>query len=200
MAHINLLPWREELRKQRKRDFFIAIGSAAFAMVLVVIALHFYYSALIDNEESRISYMQAEIKSVEAKIKEIDELEKKKAQLIARMQVIDQLQKNRPEVVHMFDELVRLVPEGMTLTNMVQKDRMITLEGDAQSNARVSALMRALDASEWFADPVLDVIKASSGKGESAQTFKLRVQQKTIQGEVVQGVTAKGVSAQGVKK
>lgn len=189
MAHINLLPWREELRKQRKRDFFIATGSAAFAMVVVVVALHFYYSALIDNEDSRIRFMQAEIKSVEAKIKEIEELERQKAQLIARMQVIDQLQKNRPEVVHMFDELVRMVPEGMYLTSIVQKGRTITLEGNAQSNARVSSLMRSLDASEWFADPVLDVIKSSTGKGEDAQTFKLRVQQKTAaQGEAVQGV------------
>ncbi len=184
MAHINLLPWREELRKQRKRDFFIAMGSAAFAMVLAVVVLHFYYAALLDNEESRIRYMQAEIKSVEAKIKEIEELERKKAQLIARMEVIDQLQKNRPEVVHLFDELVHLVPEGMTLEKLVQKDRTITLEGNAQSNARVSSLMRALDGSEWFAEPVLDMIKSSSGKGESAQTFKLRVQQKTSsQGE-----------------
>lgn len=189
MAHINLLPWREELRKQRKRDFFIALGSAAFVMVLVVVVLHFYYAGLIENEDSRIKFMQAEIKSVEAKIKEIQELERKKAQLIARMEVIDQLQKNRPEVVHLFAEIVNMVPEGLYLTKMDQKGRTIILEGNAQSNARVSALMRALDASEWFSEPVLDVIQATSGKGESAQIFKLRVQQKTVaQGEAAQGV------------
>lgn len=180
MAHINLLPWREELRKQRKRDFFIFAGSAAFAMVVVVVFLHFFFTSLIDYQDERNAFMQAEIKKVEAQIKEIQELEKKKAQLIARMQVIDQLQKNRPEIVHMFDELVRLVPEGMYLTSIVQKDRTITIEGIAQSNARVSALMRALDASEWFTNPVLDVIQSKTGKGEEGlQSFKLRVNQKT---------------------
>lgn len=179
MAHINLLPWREELRKQRKRDFFIIVGSAAFAMVLVVVYLHFYFDGLIQNQEERNSFLKTEIKKVEAQIKEIEELEKKKAQLIARMQVIDQLQKNRPEIVHMFDELVRLVPEGMYLNSIVQKDRTITIEGSAQSNARVSALMRALDASEWFTNPMLDVIQSKTGKGEEGlQTFKLRVNQK----------------------
>lgn len=180
MAHINLLPWREELRKQRKRDFFIIVGSAAFAMVLVVVYLHFYFDGLIQNQEERNSFLQSEIKKVEAQIKEIEELEKKKAQLIARMQVIDQLQKNRPEIVHMFDEMVRMVPEGMYLTSIVQKERAITIEGNAQSNARVSALMRALDSSEWFTTPVLEVIQSKSGRGEAGiQSFKLRVNQKT---------------------
>lgn len=180
MAHINLLPWREELRKQRKRDFFVIAGSAAFAMVLVVVYLHFYVVSLIENQDARNAYMQSEIKKVEAQIKEIQELETKKAQLIARMQVIDQLQKNRPEVVHMFDELVHMVPEGMYLTSVVQKGRTISIEGEAQSNARVSALMRALDASEWFTNPMLEVIQAKSGKGEEdIQTFKLHVDQKT---------------------
>jgi type IV pilus assembly protein PilN len=187
MAHINLLPWREELRKQRKRDFFIFAGSTALAMVLVVVFLHFYFVSLIENQDARISYMKGEIKKVEAQIKEIKELENKKAQLIARMQVIDQLQKNRPEVVHMIDELVRMVPEGMYITNIVQKGRNLTIEGNAQSNARVSALMRSLDASQWFTDPVLDVIQSKSSKGEQGlQFFRLRVSQKTalaIQGE-----------------
>jgi type IV pilus assembly protein PilN len=188
MAHINLLPWREDLRKQRKRDFFIIAGSAAFAMVLVVVFLHFYFVSLIENQDARNAYMQGEIKKVEAQIKEIQELEKKKTQLIARMQVIDQLQKNRPEVVHVFDELVRLVPEGMYLTSIVQKERIITIEGNAQSNARVSALMRALDASEWFTNPMLDVIQAKTAKGEEGlQTFKLRVSQKAAVAVAVEG-------------
>src|SRR5512139_1103736 len=101
MAHINLLPWREELRKQRKREFFIFAGAAAFSMVVVVVFLHFYFVSLIENQDARNEYMRAEIKKVEAQIKEIEELERKKAQLVARMQVIDQLQKNRPEIVHM---------------------------------------------------------------------------------------------------
>jgi len=187
MAHINLLPWREDLRKQRKRDFFIIAGSAAFAMVLVVVLLHFYFVGLIENQEARNSYLQGEIKKVEAQIKEIEELEKNKAQLIARMQVIDQLQKNRPEVVHLFDELVRLVPEGMYITSVVQKGNTLTIEGNAQSNARVSALMRALDTSDWFANPTLDVIQAKNEKGQGElQSFKLQVRQKTA--AAVEGV------------
>lgn len=180
MAHINLLPWREELRKQRQRDFFIFAGAAAFMMVLVVAFLHFYFVSLIENQDARIDYMKTEIRKVEAQIKEIEELEKKKAQLEARMRVVEQLQKNRPEVVHMFDELVRMVPEGMFLTSVVQKGQVITIEGNAQSNARVSALMRALDGSPWFANPMLDVIQSKSGKSdEGLQSFKLRVSQKT---------------------
>lgn len=182
MAHINLLPWREELRKQRQKDFFVILGSAAFAMVLVVVYVHFYVAGQIEDQETRNSFLMAEVKKVEAQIKEIQELEKKKAQLIARMQVIDQLQKNRPEVVHLFDEMVRLVPEGMYLTNIVQKGRTLTIDGTAQSNARVSAFMRAMDASDWFGEPVLDVIQADSGKasakGENMRAFKLRVEQK----------------------
>lgn len=180
MAHINLLPWREELRNQRQRDFFIFAGIAAFTMVLVVTFLHFYFVSLIENQDARIDYMKTEIRKVEAQIKEIQELEKKKAQLEARMRVVEQLQKNRPEVVHMFDELVRLVPEGMFLTSVVQKGQIITIEGNAQSNARVSALMRALDGSPWFTNPMLDVIQSKSGRGEEGlQTFRLRVSQKT---------------------
>ncbi len=178
MAHINLLPWREELRKQRKRDFFIFAGSAAFTMVVVVVFLHFLFVGLIENQEARNTYMQGEIKKVEAQIKEIQELEKTKQQLIERMKVIDQLQKNRPEVVHMFDELVRMVPDGMYLTSVVQKDRTLTIEGKAQSNARVSALMRALDASQWFTNPQLEIIQSGTGKDEDTQNFKMHVQQK----------------------
>jgi len=178
MAHINLLPWREELRNQRKRDFFIFAGSAAFAMVVLVVVLHFIFVGLIDNQDERNAYMQTEIKKVEAQIKEINELEKTKQQLIERMKVIDQLQKNRPEVVHMFDELVRMIPDGMYLTSVVQKDRTLTIEGKAQSNARVSALMRALDASAWFTNPQLEIIQSSTGKGEDTQNFKMHVQLK----------------------
>jgi type IV pilus assembly protein PilN len=182
MAHINLLPWREELRKQRKRDFFVVLGSAAFAMVLVVVYAHIYVLGEIEDQDARNDFLQTEIKKVEAQIKEIKELEKKKAELIARMQVIDKLQKDRPGIVHMFDELVRLVPEGMTLTSLKQSGDNIVIEGVAQSNARVSAFMRSLDASDWFAQPSLDVIKASATSGKSqdngGRTFTLRVKQK----------------------
>lgn len=182
MARINLLPWRDELRKQRQRDFFIFAGSAAFATVLGVVFIHFFYSLMIQRQEENNAYLREEIKKVEAQIKEIEELERQKAALIARMQVIDQLQKNRPEIVHMFDELVRMMPEGMYLTSLVQKGDLLTIEGNAQSNARISALMRSLDGSAWFTEPNLEIIQSKNvknGKGESAQSFKLRVKQKT---------------------
>jgi type IV pilus assembly protein PilN len=182
MAHINLLPWREELRKQRQRDFLVVLGSAAFAMVLVVIYLHFYVQGEIEDQDARNKYLQGEIKKVEAQIKEIQELEQKKSELIARMQVIDRLQKDRPGIVHMFDELVRVVPDGMTLTSLKQSGDNIVIEGVAESNARVSALMRALDNSQWFGEPTLDVIKSPSAggknKNEGNRIFTLRVKQK----------------------
>lgn len=181
MAHINLLPWREKLRQERKKQFFTIMGGFVIVMALVILYSHMHVTGLIDNQTSRNGYLESEIKNVEAKIKEISDLEKQKAQLIARMRVIERLQGNRPEVVHTFEELVKATPEGLQLTKVSQQDRVLTITGQAQSNARVSSFMRNLDASEWFDAPVLDVIK-SSGKGsDRIKEFTLRVSQPTKQ-------------------
>lgn len=177
MARINLLPWREELRKQRQREFVSIAAGSIVLMLLVIFYVHLHINGLIDNQESRNQYLQQNIKQVEAKIKEIKELEKQKEQLIARMKVIEQLQGNRPLVVHLFDEIVKAVPDGLYLTSLEQKQNELIIKGRAQSNARVSAFMRNLDASAWFQQPVLDVIETSKDKQARVRSFTLRVKQ-----------------------
>lgn len=180
MAHINLLPWREELRQQRKKEFFTVVGGMAIVAAGLVLVAHIYVGLLIGAQEGRNNILKQEIKQVEEKIKEISELEKKKEQLVARMRVIEQLQSNRPEVVHLFDEIARTVPEGLYIASLSQKGRTVTIKGLAQSNARVSAFMRSLEASPWFSEPKLDVISASAkgkDKVENSREFTLQVTQ-----------------------
>ena len=177
MARINLLPWREERRNEKKREFGVAAVGSVLLMAGVVLYVHMHISAMIDHQESRNRYIQQEIKKVESKIKEIEDIEKKKKQLIARMRVIERLQRNRPEVVHLFQELVERIPEGVQLEQLSQKGSTITLKGKTQSNARVSSFMRALDGSDWFTKPELDVIQSSSKGGDRTRSFTMRIQQ-----------------------
>jgi type IV pilus assembly protein PilN len=185
MAHINLLPWREELRQQRKKEFFTVVGGMAIVAAGLVLVAHVYVGLLIDAQEVRNNILKQEIKKVEDKIKEISELERKKEQLVARMRVIEQLQSNRPEVVHLFDEIARTVPEGLYLVSLTQKGRTVTIKGLAQSNARVSAFMRSLESSPWFGEPRLNVISANTkgnGRVESSREFTLLVAQSSGKG------------------
>jgi type IV pilus assembly protein PilN len=174
MARINLLPWRAELRKQKQKEFATVASGSAVLMVLVIMLVHVQLSGAIAQQDARNQFLQAEIRTVEGQIKEIKDLELAKTQLVARMKVIEQLQRGRPAVVHLFDELVAATPEGLYLTSLVQKDRTLTLEGLAQSNARVSTLMRNLDASPWLENPVLEIIEAQN---DGSRKFKLRVAQ-----------------------
>lgn len=176
MAHINLLPWREELRKERQRQFtVISIGSMVLAG-LIVLAVHVNMAARIEAQDSRNRFLQQQITAVEKRIREIDELEAAKKRLIARMEVIQSLQSSRSEVVHLFEEVIRAVPDGVYLTGLKQSGKALSLSGMAQSNARVSAFMRRLDGSDWLANPRLEVIKAQ-GRGEKISSFSLRVDQ-----------------------
>lgn len=177
MARINLLPWREEQRNQRKREFFFAVGGSVIFMLGIVLYVHMHIGGLIANQNSRNDYVKREIKVVEAKIAEISELEKQKEQLISRMRVIEQLQSNRPEIVHVFEEIAKLAPDGLYLVKLTQAGRNVTLEGVAQSNARVSSFMRALEESPWFTKPQLEVIQSSTKEVDRSRTFKLRVSQ-----------------------
>lgn len=196
MTRINLLPWRELLRKEREREFYTLAGGAAFFMVLVIVYVHFHMSGVIETQNQRNAYMQQQIKIVESKIKDIRELEKQKSQLLARMKVIEELQGQRPQMVHLFDELVKAMPDGVYLTSVKQTGTSVELQGVAQSNARVSALMRNIDASQWLGDPKLNVIQAlggNNGKSKGAKkdvkdaqkgsTFILNLKQKTTEGD-----------------
>ena len=170
MPRINLLPWREEERKKRQRDFGVALAGAVVAAVLCVMSTMFVYSQLIDNQEQRNARLNAEIAELEKSISEIDGLERQKERLLARMEIIDQLQKSRPEVVHLFDEIARRLPEGVYLTDMKQTGAAVELDGVAQSSTRVSALMRQMDSSEWLADPEVEKVETKqSGSARQAE-------------------------------
>jgi type IV pilus assembly protein PilN len=175
MARINLLPWREKLRKQRRREFgVISLG----ALVLTLACLgywHWYNQGLIDNQNDRNRFLEKEIARVDKEIREIRELEKTRRKLIARMKVIEDLQVSRPQIVHLFDELVTVVPDGAYLSKAVQRGRSLTLNGRAQSNARVSTYMRNIDASPWLNDPKLRIIehKDKDRAKAAGNTFQL---------------------------
>lgn len=179
MTRINLLPWREALRKERKRQFASVVGGAALLMLASVVYIHFHVSGMIEYQNSRNSFLDKEIAKVEEKIKEIRELETQKKQLLNRMNVIQDLQTRRPMVVHMLDKLVMALPEGIYLTKLDQKGAELSLDGIAQSNARVSAFMRNLDASDWFSNPKLGVIQVQEKGGARSSKFTLTVKQLT---------------------
>jgi type IV pilus assembly protein PilN len=160
MPRINLLPWREEERKKRQRDFLIAAGGTFVAAIAVVGLTMFFYGQMIDGQNARNARLQAEIAELDKSITEIDGLEAQKARLLARMEIIEQLQRSRPEIVHLFDEVTRQLPEGVYLTGMKQSGTQVEVTGIAQSSTRVSALMRQIDRSEWLTDP--DVVKVET--------------------------------------
>lgn len=169
MPRINLLPWREAERKKRQRDFGVAVGGAVVAGIAVVLATIFVYSQMIATQESRNQRLEDEIAILQKSITEIDGLERQKERLLARMEIIDQLQKSRPEIVHLFDELVRQLPEGVHLTSMKQTGSRVELRGVAQSSTRVSALMRQIDESEWLTDPEVERVETTQS-GASRQS------------------------------
>ncbi|MEJ2360809.1 MAG: PilN domain-containing protein [Gammaproteobacteria bacterium] len=176
MAKINLLPWRQELRKEQQRQFFTIMGLMVVLVIVAVGAVYLQYSRLINNQNNRNAYLQQHINTVEKQIKEINDLAAKKERLLARMEIIQKLQRNRPEVVRLVDELVRVMPDGVYLTSFKQQGNNLLMTGVAQSNARVSALMRNIDQSEWMTDPQLVVIQ--SGKNGDSRKFTLRAKQK----------------------
>ncbi len=153
MPSINLLPWREAERQQRQRDFLVAVAGAFVAGVVVVGFVIFSYSGMIDHQLQRNARLTAEIAELDKSIEEIDGLERQKERLLARMEIIEQLQKSRPEIVHLFDEITRKLPEGVYLTAMRQAGSAVEITGIAQSSTRVSALMRQIDSSDWLTDP-----------------------------------------------
>ena len=153
MPSINLLPWREAERQQRQRDFLVALAGAFVAGVVVVGLVIFSYSGMIDHQLQRNARLTAEIAELDKSIEEIDGLERQKERLLARMEIIEQLQKSRPEIVHLFDEVTRKLPEGVYLTAMRQSGSAVEITGIAQSSTRVSALMRQIDSSDWLTNP-----------------------------------------------
>lgn len=185
MARINLLPWREERRKQRNRESQTLFVAAAFAAALVVLLIIWRFNAMIDGQNARNEYLRQEITKVDAKIKEIEELEKTRTNLLNRKKVIEDLQASRSMMVHLFDDLVKTIPDGVRLNSIKQAGDVLTLEGFAESNARVSEYMRNLEGSDWMGNPDLRIVEAKGPDKRSRYQFTLTVNLKRpkVEGE-----------------
>jgi type IV pilus assembly protein PilN len=175
MAHINLLPWRAERRKQREREFFLQLGAAFVAALLVLLLWVFWMNLRIDNQNERNDYLQGQIKQLDERIAKIKDLEKVRQRLLARKQIIEQLQANRSQMVHLFDEMVKTIPSSVRLTSMKQNGESMVLFGVAQSNASVAEYMRNLDASPWMGNADLDKTEIKYRAGRMPYTFGLNV-------------------------
>jgi type IV pilus assembly protein PilN len=175
MARINLLPWRAERRKLRQKEFMTMLGLSAAAGVVLWFLINTYYNNQISGQNDRNTYLHDQITQVDKQITEIDQLDKKKSKLLARKRVIEQLQANRSQMVHLFDSLVRTIPDGVILTSIKQDGDKLTLEGRSQSNARVSTYMRNLEGSGWMTKPDLSIIEAKAGDPALPYTFTLSV-------------------------
>ncbi len=183
MARINLLPWREWERKRKQREFTGMVAAGAIFAAIAVIIGHVQMENMISNQEGRNLYLEGEIKSLDDRIVKIKDLESTKAKLLARMNVIQELQSNRPLSVHLMDEMVRTLPDGVYLSKVTQKGADLTLEGVAQSNARVSAYMRNIDGSLWIGSPKLNVIETKSADRRRIAEFTLLAHQKAANAE-----------------
>ena len=177
MAHINLLPWRQERREEQQRQLLTITGLSVVLMALIIVAVHLEILRQVGSQNKRNQYIRTEIGKVEQQLTEIHSLEKSKRQLLDRMKIIQRLQQNRPEIVHLFDEIARQIPEGIYLRSFTQSGSSLKLEGIAQSNARVSAFMRNISASDWMTNPKLDVIQTDKKDTEGNRIFVLHAKQ-----------------------
>ncbi len=173
MPRINLLPWREQERKTRRRDFGIAAAGAVLAAVMFALGGKLMYSSWIESQTAKNNLLKREIGKLDAQITDILDLENRKQRLLARMEIIEKLQQKRPEIVHLFDELVRTVPEGIYLTSIKQTDRKLEIHGVAQSSTRVSTFMRNIDASTYMDNPVLQVVESAKDTPTGGSSFTL---------------------------
>jgi type IV pilus assembly protein PilN len=189
MAQINLLPWREERRQEQKKEFLATVGLVLILGAGLLFFATTFVDAQIENQKARNDYLKKEIKLLDKEVNELKDLIKRRNQLIDRMRVIQELQGNRPIIVRVLDQLVRTVPDGVFYTSLSTRDKKITIEGFAESNNRVSSLMRRLDASEWLANPNLDLVTAAPSYGDQASRFKLTVK---VQAPVVEGEAEEG--------
>ena len=191
MPRINLLPWRAEQRQRRKKEFLVALAGSLVVAFGVVYLSKLTVQGWTSNQQARNEVLKAEIKSLDEQISQISGLESQRDRLVARMQVITQLQRSRPEVVHLFDELVSTMPEGVYLTEVVQQGARIQVKGNAQSSTRVSALMRNIDDSEWLKGPGLegvDFVTAGTERNAQFRVFAEQVPMAAADGQSAEGV------------
>lgn len=175
MIRINLLPHREEKRKARQQQMLFITGGVAVLGALTVLLGYIAIAGLIDHQNNNNQYLQGEITKLNKEIEEIKALKDKTRSLLDRKKVVEDLQADRAEAVHLFDQMVRLLPEGIYLKGIKQNGKIVNIQGYAQSNARVSTLMRNLEASPWLEGPDLVEIKAVTVNNLRANEFSLNV-------------------------
>jgi type IV pilus assembly protein PilN len=182
MANINLLPWREEQRQEQTRQFATLTGLSMALTASIIFVVHIMFSNQIDHQKYRNKILQDEITTLDAALKQINALEDTKEKLLARMEIIQSLQQQRPQIVHLFDDFARTIPEGIYLSEIKQSGEQLSIKGVAESNGRVSAYMRNIDASEWMATPRLKVIETKEGTLRSSD-FTLETSQASPSGK-----------------
>jgi type IV pilus assembly protein PilN len=173
MPRINLLPWREQERKIRRREFTVAAGGAVFASIIFILGGKLLYSSWTDAQNEKNNLLKKEIVKLDAQIADIQDLETRKQRLVARMEIIEKLQRKRPEIVHLFDEIVKTVPDGIYLTAIKQTGNRLEIHGVAQSSTRVSTFMRNIDSSVWMDNPVLQVVESAKDSATGGSNFTL---------------------------
>jgi len=173
MPRINLLPWREQERKIRRREFMGYACAAIVAAAIFVGGGKVVYSSWTDSQNEKNNLLKKEIVKLDAQIADIQDLETRKQRLVARMEIIEKLQRKRPEIVHLFDELVKTVPDGIYLTAIKQSGNRLEIHGIAQSSTRVSTFMRNIDSSVWMDNPVLQVVESAKDSPTGGSSFTL---------------------------
>jgi type IV pilus assembly protein PilN len=169
MPRINLLPWRDEERKERKLKFLVALGGAAVGAFLVAFVGYLMMDSMVSAQDARNARLKEEISELDKQIEKINSLEADKARFIARMDVIEKLQRSRPEIVHVFDEIAKQLPDGVYLTEITQTGQRFRFEGVAQSSTRVSAFMRNIDGSSYLKNPELDIVETKKNEASGAR-------------------------------
>jgi type IV pilus assembly protein PilN len=169
MPRINLLPWRDEERKERKLKFLVALGGATVGAFLVAFVGYLLMDSMVSAQDARNAKLNDEIKELDKQIEKINSLEADKARFIARMDVIEKLQRSRPEIVHVFDEIAKQLPDGVYLTGISQNGGRLKFEGIAQSSTRVSAFMRNIDGSSYLKNPELEVVETKRNEAVGAR-------------------------------
>jgi len=191
MPRINLLPHRESKRKERKLAFVVALVAGAGVGVVTAFAAYLMYGSMIEGQIHRNDMLRTQIKLLDKQIEEINDLESSKQKFIARMEIIEKLQRSRPEIVHVFDEMVRTLPEGVYLTAVKQNGMKLKFDGIAQSSTRVSSFMKNIDGSQWLRNPELEVVQTTKGSGPGSSF--------TLTAEQVTAATGSNAAAKGPK-
>jgi type IV pilus assembly protein PilN len=162
MPRINLLPWREQQRTDRKKAFGVGLGAAGLGAAAITGLAWLFFNQMIDGQQARNAMLREEIKTLDKKIEEINSLEQQKEQMIARMQIIEKLQQSRPEIVHDLDTFARIIPDGTYLTSITQTDQRFKIQGITQAASRVSTFLESIEASEWLKDQDFEIIKSQA--------------------------------------